>query len=460
MKKPLVVSLFGIVFITLLFVGWNLQSHPSTEFDEGVYTTTFQLANSGFPLYTKTFLSQPPGFFIINNPIFTLLGKTIEAGRLSVFFWSIIGLLGFVWIGEELALPLLPFFAIGLAYAIPLYHREILTFHADAAPATFSLLSIAALLHFRNTNRFKWIYVAIIFLVFALLIKADLTVLPFVFILLTKKRVLRHSPWMIGFFITVVLLLCLPFGLKSVFENVIQLRLHAMSHYPFNPVAFMKLLQQEYVLGVFFVIAVLSSLFYSIFSRKDSVLYGCMGWIATVFLGLLVYKPLFLHHLFFLVVPTILLLSYVAARVLKQYKQVSWVIAIGTLLIGIIPFALSVPTTSKSVLQPDEEKAVELIVKNTKKTDFIVSDDGLLPSSAQRLSPPYLSDISYVRINSGNLTADMVIQQIQEYQPILILAWNGRLLSLPSIENRLQKVGYTPFVDTPSGRKVFVRRKE
>src|SRR5689334_21481639 len=101
--SPKHVVLFCIIVgIVLVFSAFNLRSHQSIEWGVSVYLTTFQSVQHGFPIYSQTCLSQPPGCFIALFPLYELFGSTIESGRLAVFFYSLIGLAGIIWLGWEL----------------------------------------------------------------------------------------------------------------------------------------------------------------------------------------------------------------------------------------------------------------------------------------------------------------------------------------------------------------------
>src|SRR5260221_8111434 len=248
--KFLVLVCIAVVLV-LFFSAYQLRSHQSIEWDEGVYLTTFKSVQHGFPIYEQTYLSQPPGFFVALFPLYAVFGSTIESGRLAVFFYSLIGLLGIIWLGWELKSIVFSFLAISVLYTIPIYTEQILTFHADSLPSTFSVLALASIFRFRNMAQWRWVFLSALFVTIAVLIKADVSVLPSLLcillfgILIERRKTFDFikSCAVIGLTALVVLaVFTIPFGLSSVFSDVVQLRVQAANASSADPNVFMRYL--------------------------------------------------------------------------------------------------------------------------------------------------------------------------------------------------------------------------
>src|SRR5262249_17860047 len=138
----------------------------------------------GFPLYSQTYMSQPPGFFVATFPLYVAYGSTLEAARLAVFVYSLVGLFGIVWLGWEFKSPLFSFIAIGLLYFVPISTVEISAFHGDSLPSAFSTLALASIMRFRNTSKWAWLILSAVFAATAVMIKADIAVLPSIAVVL------------------------------------------------------------------------------------------------------------------------------------------------------------------------------------------------------------------------------------------------------------------------------------
>ena len=67
----------------------------------------------------------------------------------------------------------------------------------------------------------------------------------------------------------------------------------------------------------------------------------------------------------------------------------------------------------------------------------IISDEPALPWLAGRTSPGSMVDLSYVRIQAGDLTTDDVVAAANEPGVCAVLLWSGRLAQLPGLRAAL-----------------------
>lgn len=463
-KKIALIFFFLLIFLAIAISGIKLLSHPSVEFDEGVYMTTFQVVNKGYSLYNPTFFSQPPGFYFLTNPIFKLFGQTLESGRLAIFLWSLIGIIGILWIGFEVEAIFFSIIAIGILYLIPLYSSEILTFHADSLILVFSTLSLAAFLRFKNTFSLKQILLSSFFLSLSILVKLDFLILipnivTIFFItkegIISKKHLQKVYLLWISSLLIFISIFTLPFGIKNIINNVLGLRLEAISYFPFNPLSIYNYLITEKLLFVIIVLGILLSIFTvykKIHNYKISLIF--LTWVITSLVVLFIYHPLFLHHLVFLTISSSALLAYslyILIKIKFSKKHLSLLIIIFIFLVSFFRLSYAFSKNTE-ILNNEEKKGIQIILTNTNKNDFVVSDDGLLNGISQRLAPPNLVDLSYVRINTGNLKTSDFEKSINLFSPKLIMFWNGRLQNLANINYILQKYNYQKIYDNKSQR--------
>lgn len=413
----------------------------STEYDEGVYGTTFTLIHVGYPLYSPTYFSQLPGFYYLTYPLFVILGKSIEAGRLAIFLWSIVGLAGIITFGLEEGSVLISVFCISLLYLFPVYYAQIVTFHPDSLISIFSLLSLLSIFLYRKKLQKIYILVAAFYVAVSVTIKLDISTIPsilFIFLSMVierkrtpKQGIVDSSIFLVSFFVIFVLL-TIPFGLKSVVTESIKLRLSAYHAYPFNlRIPIIYLLQDKLLL----LITISASIFTMIemYQRKNAVvLYALFLWVVTTLFLFLIYRPLMPHHIVFLAIPSALLFSYSLFSYTKEKKQSRLFITISIILVA---SAVSVQYNYVShavygVATNEEKIGVELIDRMSNISDFVVSDDGLLNQLSGRIPPPGLSDTSTVRILSGELSPKLFNAIIMTYKPKLIISWTKRLLQM------------------------------
>jgi hypothetical protein len=106
---------------------------------------------------------------------------------------------------------------------------------------------------------------------------------------------------------------------------------------------------------------------------------------------------------------------------------------------------------------PRFRDAVEIIKTYAGTTDYIITDEQILAFFAERDVPPNLVDTSHMRISSGYLDSEMVIELAEQYRVKVIVLWTGRLKRLEDFVNYV-KVNYELVKDYGSGHEVYVRR--
>jgi len=165
--KSKVFVILTVVFISVIFfTQFKLINRPVTDNDEGIYLTSFLLVDKGYQAYKKTYFSQPPGFLLSVYPGFVLFEKTLQAARLTVGLWSIVGLLAIIWIGFESKNRWTGLLAASLLLLTSTYFNQSLTFQSDVLITTFSLISLAALIRYGKNFKMIWFIISAFFLNF------------------------------------------------------------------------------------------------------------------------------------------------------------------------------------------------------------------------------------------------------------------------------------------------------
>jgi len=460
MKSKGFIILTAIFLLIIFFTQFKLVNRPVTDNDEGIYLTSFLLVNRGNTPYKKTYFSQPPGFLLSIYPGFVLLGKTLPAARLTISFWSIIGFLTIIWIGFEFKNKWTGLLVISLLILTPTYFNQSLTFQSDILITTFSLISLATVIRFRNILHLPWFIISVFFLNLAFWAKFDVTFFPsfllFIFLLLKEKKIsikylinliLIFSVISLGFFV----LLIAPFGIKEVFSNSILLRFQAAASSSSSFFLF-DYLKKDFVLSMI----ILISLFLSFIKNKDiryptNIIYL---WSIFVLIVFFFYKPLFPHHLVILTVPIVLLFSLLIDSYFSNKKIFRSLVLI-ILMISLGNRIYITVKTSSNLINDQQQKAVEIINKYTNINDIVVSDEEILNGLSGRLPPPELSDISQVRIRSNNLTPVNFKKIINTYKPKLIIPWNGRLESIKKFKENL--ADYKILTSFSNSKNIYIR---
>lgn len=458
--KNKVFIIFTAIFISVIFfTQLKLINRPVADNDEGIYLTSFMLVDKGYQAYKKTYFSQPPGFLLSVYPGFILFGKTLQAARLTVSLWSMIGLLTVVWLGFELKNKWTGLLAASLLSLVPSYFNQSLTFQSDILITTFSLISLAALIRFGKNFYLPWFIISSFFLNLAFWTKFDITFFPSFFLavfLILKNREFYVKKIIYLFFIFFALCLAffiifiLPFGIKEVFYNSILLRFQAAS----SSVSFSLFyyLKKDVLLSII----ILVSLFLSFLKNKNFRYPLIITYIWSIFVLIILYfyRPLFPHHLVILSVPFVLLFSQVTELFFSNKKLFSYFVSI-LLIISIANRIYISASTSSRLINDQQKNAVRIINKYTNSEDVVVSDEEILNGISGRLPPPELSDISQVRIRSNNMTSENFKKIISTYKPKLIIPWNGRLESIKNFKENL--FGYKILTSFSSSKNIYIR---
>jgi len=452
MKRVVLTVFITLVVIFIILSQLKSINHPISENDEGIYLTSFHLINKGHLPYRETFFSQPPGFILTTYPGYILLDKTLSAARLTVVFWSTVGLFKLLLIGFELGNVLIGVLTVILLFLIPSYYRQTLIFQSDVIVGALSLLSLATYLRFYKTKNTIWLISSSFFLNFAFWTKFDITFFPSFLVLLylikvNKKIILTFLMTSFLFFVIFII----PFGLREVFSNSILLRFQAIN-LPTNFFLLFDYLKKDLAL-----LGIICTGFLLAFFRKEKLKYPLniiFLWGLTSITFFFFYRPLFPHHLAILSIPVALLFSYSIFLVLKSKIKLYIIIVFIITSVFLVNRVNTFFTKENQILHKDHQKAINIIRKNTQKDDLIVSDEQILSAASDRLPPPELSDISYVRIRSKNLSPEKFAKIINEYKPKMIIPWNGRLREIENFNRIL--VDYHKIATLGKSKEIYL----
>lgn len=460
MRKLLPLFILILLLTVYIFRQDGLIKGYVRDNDEGIYATTFLLINRGYPAYTKTFLSQPPGFLISIYPAFIYLGKTLQAARTGVFIISFFGILASVVISGLAANIWSSILTICILLSFQSYIYQSSTLQSDAIAISFSAISIACLYLFVRYKRYLWVILMSVFYALAFWTKFDFfTIVPIVavFIYLYKKSIIKKDAIFLSvllFFITnlaLTTLLFIFFNPVDLYKNIIVLRI-AASSLTNESISLIYLLLKDKLL--LFIISITG---FIVLTNKTSLRFPCLPlllWPLTVFIFLLFYHPLYPHHLIMLIFPLAVILSvYLTSLYFNTFLKAFILLFSVIIVYNNIPLK---PVQGISILNADQKSAVNVILENTNANDLVVTDEEILNSSTGRLPPPEIADLSYVRIKSGNLTPEKFKIIINKYKPELIIPWNGRLKALKNLPSVLENYRVLTSIN---GKQIYIRKE-
>ena len=462
MKKIFLITLI-FFFILIFFTQINLIDHPVTDNDEGIYQTTFILLKNNFSAYKEVILSQPPGFILSVYPGFLLFGEALQASRLTILLWTLLGLSAVVWMMKMLEAEWAGLLVISLLYLVPIFFNQTLILQSDMLVVVFSSICLTAIIRYSKDFKVLWLVVASIFLNFSFWIKYDISLIPGILFAiglfyyekkLTSKQIYRVLAIFICISAIFFLFFIYPFGLNDVVKNTIGLRLKALSYFSVSPFLFLSYLKQDILLTLLVVIGISFSII-----NKDRLKFPAIMfliWELTVIFFLIIYRPLFPHHLSLLALPATIVFSYQMTKLLRHQKKILVGISLILILVSVGYQVYRVIQTPDEILNPQQKSALQIIFENTKSGDYVISDEAILNAFSGRLPPPTLADISFVRVKTGDISYVNFQKNLNIYKPKLIISFNGRLESMNQFKSTLSDYRLlTTIADT---KRIYIRK--
>jgi hypothetical protein len=146
-------------------------------------------------------------------------------------------------------------------------------------------------------------------------------------------------------------------------------------------------------------------------------------WLGSAGVLLLAHDPLYLQHLMVVVPP---------ASILLAAHRPPALVAVAVLL-ATLPLQADGAGWRASRRQPSPSEAtvIDLLVRLAPADGLVISDEPALPWLAGRTSPGSMVDLSYVRIESGDLDADDLLAAAHRPGVCAVLIWTPRLAQLP-----------------------------
>lgn len=474
--QSLLTLLVGLAFVAIsLWLRLRDLGLPfdRDSYDEGVYWQTLRSLSAGHPLYAATFYAQPPMFVLSIFPTYVLFGQTLWAARFGVVLLSLAGLLGAYLLGRALAGRVGALAALLLLSVSPLYLSESQILQADASSTALSLLAVGlAYIWWENPDGLVGLCTAIlcaVTLVLAILSKLLVVsaLVPIGLLLLAHLwRIFRQpnqngqtrltrSRSLIAGIVALVLttfLVFLPF-LGSFHElwrdmvtihNVVNAQDKATQKDSLALILPQKgnlTLILPQVLSLAGIVALYGTI--AALLRRDWRVLPLLAWlVATVFV-LWRQAPLFSHHLVVLVPPlAALAIVGVAPLPFKRDHLLTFTNVVTTLALLLIlitsanDFQLSrthlyQERMTGTTLGPSNQRVAHDLQAVTTPDQMVVTDAQFIAALANRNTPPDLVDTSGVRISTGSVTTQELIQGAELPQVHAVLFYTGRLTTLP-----------------------------
>jgi len=406
----------------------NLEAVLDRLTDSDLYLTTAMLVYKGFPLYKEVFCSQPPLIIWLILLAFRLFGMTSFAGGLVGVSFSILGIVGVFLIAKEIS-----GWRAGLVAALLLSFSPYYLWLSRSASneIIFCALSMVAvypfLVYLRNGDH-RWLCGS--GFIFGLCILAKFFAF-FPLILVAAYLAWKRDARGICFFaISAVLplLSLLTVDFRAMVDNTIIYQLKKPPHTWWTK---LHVTQEFLVSDPSLMLAGFVGILYA-FRRRDWRLWFVPLWFLIFFVGLILQSEFWFHYLINVLPPLAVLAGFILDQTLFKHPPK----AIGIIvLIGLVLGASTVANQDYHYIYSfprvygpysDTYSTATLVQSLTSPDDFIISGDLLIPFLSNRPIPPFLTDISWARIQMGLVSSAMLIQACQAYD-IRVVVKCGRI---------------------------------
>jgi 4-amino-4-deoxy-L-arabinose transferase-like glycosyltransferase len=166
--EPLALGLLVILALQLRLS--NLGAYTGS-FDEGIRSQQLFLMSAGYRPFRDIFSSQGPLLLDLLYPFFWAFGQTLEAARMGVVFFSVVGIAGAWWIARHVAGPVAGVAAVLVLGISPVYLEDSRLALAEVPTIAPTLLAIGALLIYGRGGSRGWLVVSAGLCAVSLLIK-------------------------------------------------------------------------------------------------------------------------------------------------------------------------------------------------------------------------------------------------------------------------------------------------
>lgn len=406
----------------------NLEAVLDRWTDSDVYLTTAMLAYKGFPLYKEIFCSQPPLIVWIMLLAFRLFGMTSFIGGLVGVSFSILGIVGVFLIAKEVSS-----WRAGLAATVLLSFSPYYLWLSRSASneimfCALSTIAVYPFLVYLRSGNHKWLCGS--GFLFGLCILAKFFAFFPLIVVAVYLAWKRDAKGICFFAISAVLplLSLLTVDFRGLVDNAIIYQLQKPPHTWLTKWRVTKeFLQSDPGLMV----AGFAGILYA-FRRRDWLLWFMPFWFLISFAGLVLQSELWFHHYINVLPPLAVLAGFILDQTLFRYPPK----AIGIiLLIGLVLGASTVANRDYYYLYSfprvygpysDTYSTALLVQSLTNPNEFIISGDLLIPFLSDRPIPPFLTDLSWPRLQLGLVNSAILIQACQTYD-VKVIVRCGRL---------------------------------
>lgn len=486
------VAVLAVVAIAS-YVAFTNLGHYNDGYDEGVYLESARLMDRGYPLYRAIFDSQAPLWMFLVDAGFKLAGESVRSGRLATASGFVLTVAALAVAGRELRGRLVGLVAGTIVLLSPAYLRFARFVEADVPSAALAALAIAFAARYANVGRRRWLVLAGLAVTASTLVKLlGVYTFPAIAVLVLARWTPTTQDWqvrlrntlidlgiVVGIFVGSSLVILVALGPRQVWDQAVTFHLvaRAANHSAWMVGHLSDLVNYLHLEPL--LVPGLPLALFAVFGRWRGM--AVLTWAAFAAAGLVNQEPLQDHQVVTLIPPLALVIAFgwgqlwagavsLARRARRDPGRRRWLAGLGTvLLLGTAGLALArfgrqvTPAWAaiRTLDAHSEEDATNLrvapfVTAHAGPGDFILTDQQTVASWLDRDVPPGLADTSFVRIDTGYLTADQVIEESTRYRVKVVVFASGRLTKLPGVVAWVEQT-FPHKVDVGDGRVVYWR---
>jgi 4-amino-4-deoxy-L-arabinose transferase-like glycosyltransferase len=405
------------------------------DYDEGVYWQSLRALARGEPLFRSVFASSPPGFYYALLP-FYWVGHSLSSLRIGILVLGLVGLVATYLVGRLVAGDLAGLAAVLLVATSWHYLHQSAILQADGPAVAIGMLALAlALGAVRADARLRDALAVASGLALAFSTGTKflgaVTVVPLAIVLLGAARgrvrlaMAAIAGGLLGLLIVLWPALESP---PAAFQQLV------LSHLAAGQVQGglvgnlnLLLLHRELPLEGLAALGVLVAVL-----RRDRAIVMPLAWTGVCVLAVLLYHPLFPHHLVLLSMPLALLVA-VGLRNLRPLGIRGGLLAAGLVLATAAAGASVAFRDVQLALTPDLHNAELTAAVETisRPVDYWISDNPFAVAAANRDIPGPLVDTSGQRTGAGLLTVGDLEAARVRYDIRWLLEDSFRLEAVP-----------------------------
>jgi 4-amino-4-deoxy-L-arabinose transferase-like glycosyltransferase len=452
-----------IVIALALGTGLSAANLPQIDYDEGVYWQSLRALHNGYRLYEDVFCSQPPFFLLSIYPFYKVLGSTIASARIGVAILSSLGIPGAYLLGTALAGRAGGIAAIVALAATPLYLAQSHVLQAEGPAVALLLLSVGAVFMWwkHPTGRRGTAFAALCGATLSLGILIKLfnvtACAPILLLALMRIRRMRREKnagvpsnvlpmaTAVAAGLIAILVILAPFlgSLHALMQQVVTFHLAATAKAAGAAgIAKIDVFRSFFATNSALTAAAIIGSTITIL-RRDWRIVALLAWLAATLIALAALTPLFPRHAIVLVPPLIALiaLGFDSRPADARRSLVIWRRR-GALLMGLLVFAAAavsapayyhyfadLPARHASLPAPRTAEIAADMERVTTPGQWVITDAQFAAGLADRDAPPWLADTSFVRIVSGYLTTQQLLEAAADPRVHAVVFATDRLTS-------------------------------